>query len=100
MRKLLTIYFVFIFSNSSFAEDKAEVNLQKMLDKYVSLISYEDSGNSITEFTKSTKSTNKKYKNELNFKTKYRENESLHFEWLDIPNEIGKNIKNTTWLRG
>ncbi|MES9946825.1 MAG: hypothetical protein ABW080_17870 [Candidatus Thiodiazotropha sp.] len=73
-----------------FAGSGAEVHMQKMLDKYESLSSYEDSGSSITKFTHIEGNS---FSEELRFKTVYEENETLYFEWLEMPSEFEKQLR-------
>jgi len=88
MKVLLSI-FLLLLNTASFSSTEAEIHLSKMLEKYKSFNSYEDSGTSLTKYIK----TNGKTRNtELTFTTKYNKNNSLHFQWLKLPSELEKKI--------
>jgi len=78
-----------LLNTVTFASNEAETHLIMMIEKYRSLSTYEDNGSSITKFTSPDGSN---FKKELNFTTKYIENNSLHFQWIKQPNELGKKL--------
>ena len=88
MRIILPIILTFL-SNVAIASNEAERYLSAMLNKYQSLVTYEDSGISITKVTSPDGSN---FNDEFSFTTKYTDNNSLYFQWVKHPNEFERKL--------
>jgi hypothetical protein len=86
----ITLFITAMFLGvSCHASDEADQYLNNMLTKYRLLNKYEDKGASITKFTKQN---GRNFSEELTFSTKYTQNKSLHFQWVELPNELERKL--------
>ena len=94
--KALLFITLLLSTSTSYALNKAEYHVSKMLDKYTSLTAYEDTGKTKIIATRKDGEINIENKT---FTTFYTEKSKLKFQWTALPTEIDKtlsSLSNTT----
>jgi len=81
--KIITFLVIVFVSKSSFADSMAREYIDKMYDKYSSIIEYMDNGYSETSITSKN---GRLYTIKREFNTFYKKDNTFYFKWVELPN--------------